>query len=73
METLDSKKEHLYSHRKNTIKKTAIMSHIIVILEYIVDSFIHIWSYLLITIPIAVAVQMSGAANTLTGPSRRSR
>lgn len=38
------------------------MSHIIVILEYIVDSFIHIWPYLLITIPIAVAVQMSGAA-----------
>ncbi len=38
------------------------MSNIIAILEYIVDSFIHIWPYLLITIPIAVAVQMSGAA-----------
>ncbi len=38
------------------------MTHIIVILEYIVDSFMHIWPYLLITIPIAVAVQMSGAA-----------
>jgi uncharacterized membrane protein YraQ (UPF0718 family) len=38
------------------------MSQIIAILEYIVDSFIHIWPYLLITIPIAVAVQMSGAA-----------
>jgi uncharacterized membrane protein YraQ (UPF0718 family) len=38
------------------------MSHLIAILEYIVDSFIHIWPYLLITIPIAVAVQMSGAA-----------
>ena len=39
------------------------MSHIQAILEYIVESFIHIWPYLLITIPIAVAVQMSGAAN----------
>jgi uncharacterized membrane protein YraQ (UPF0718 family) len=38
------------------------MSHILAILDYIVDSFIHIWPYLLITIPIAVAVQMSGAA-----------
>ena len=38
------------------------MSHITAILDYIVDSFIHIWPYLLITIPIAVAVQMSGAA-----------
>ncbi len=38
------------------------MSHILAILEYVVDSFIHIWPYLLITIPIAVAVQMSGAA-----------
>ena len=38
------------------------MSQISAILEYIVDSFIHIWPYLLITIPIAVAVQLSGAA-----------
>ena len=38
------------------------MNHIYAILEYIVESFIHIWPYLLITIPIAVAVQMSGAA-----------
>jgi hypothetical protein len=32
------------------------------ILEYVVDSFIHIWPYLLLTIPIAVAVKMSGAS-----------
>ena len=38
------------------------MNQIYAILEYIVESFIHIWPYLLITIPIAVAVQMSGAA-----------
>lgn len=29
---------------------------------FILDSFIHIWPYLVITIPIAVAVQVSGAA-----------
>jgi uncharacterized membrane protein YraQ (UPF0718 family) len=38
------------------------MSHILPIIEYIVESFLHIWPYLLITIPIAVAVQMTGAA-----------
>ncbi len=38
------------------------MSHILAVLDYIVESFIHIWPYLLITIPIAVAVKMSGAA-----------
>jgi uncharacterized membrane protein YraQ (UPF0718 family) len=30
------------------------------IVSYIIESFIHIWPYLLITIPIAVTVQMSG-------------
>lgn len=39
---------------------------ILEILQYIVDSFIHIWPYLLITIPIAVAVQMSGASNYIS-------
>lgn len=38
------------------------MSTILEILDYVIESFIHIWPYLLITIPIAVAVQMSGAA-----------
>ena len=32
------------------------------IIEYITDSFIHIWPYLLITVPISVAVKMSGAS-----------
>ena len=30
--------------------------------EFIIDAFLHIWPYLLITIPLAVAVQMSGAS-----------
>ncbi|UCD99456.1 MAG: permease [Chloroflexota bacterium] len=30
--------------------------------EYIIDSFVHTWPYILITIPIAVAVKMSGAS-----------
>ena len=30
------------------------------IVHFIFDSFLHIWPYLLITIPIAVAVRMSG-------------
>ncbi|MCP4539119.1 MAG: hypothetical protein GY832_18440 [Chloroflexi bacterium] len=32
------------------------------ILDFIVASFLHIWPYLLITIPLAVAVNLSGAA-----------
>jgi uncharacterized membrane protein YraQ (UPF0718 family) len=38
------------------------MENIIGILDYIVESFFHSWPYLLISIPIAVAVQMSGAS-----------
>lgn len=38
------------------------MSHIQAIFDYVVDSFVHIWPYLLITIPIAVVVKMSGVA-----------
>ena len=30
--------------------------------DFILDSFLHIWPYLLVTIPLAVAIQMSGAA-----------
>ena len=33
-----------------------MLNHITQILNYVVESFIHIWPYLLITIPIAVAV-----------------
>lgn len=32
------------------------------ITTFIIDAFLHIWPYLLITIPLAVAVQMSGAS-----------
>jgi len=39
-----------------------MLNHILQIIDYIVESFIHTWPYLLITIPIAVAVKMSGAA-----------
>lgn len=38
------------------------MDQIVKIAEFILDSFIHIWPYLVITIPIAVAVKISGAA-----------
>lgn len=38
------------------------MDQIIQIANYIVESFIHTWPYLLITIPIAVVVKMSGAS-----------
>jgi uncharacterized membrane protein YraQ (UPF0718 family) len=37
-------------------------THILAIAQYIVESFLHTWPYLLITIPIAVAVKMSGAS-----------
>jgi len=39
-----------------------MMSQIQQITDYIFESFIHTWPYLLITIPIAVAVKMSGAS-----------
>jgi len=39
-----------------------MMTHIFQITNYMVESFLHTWPYLLITIPIAVAVKMSGAS-----------
>lgn len=39
-----------------------MLDQIIIIINIIIDSFVHVWPYLLITIPLAVAVQMSGAA-----------
>lgn len=38
------------------------MEQILKIANFILDSFIHIWPYLIITIPLAVIVQISGAA-----------
>ena len=43
-----------------------MLSQITQILNYVVDSFIHIWPYLLVTIPIAVAVNMSGASKYIS-------
>lgn len=38
------------------------MEHVTTIALFIIDSFIHIWPYLLITIPLSVAVNLSGAS-----------
>lgn len=39
-----------------------MLHQILQISEYIIESFIHTWPYILITIPIAVAVKMSGVS-----------
>lgn len=39
-----------------------MFDQIVTIAQMIVDSFLHIWPYLLVTIPLAVAVQMTGAS-----------
>ena len=41
------------------------MELLLKILNYVLESFLHIWPYLVITIPIAVAVQLSGASKFL--------
>ncbi|NQU29832.1 MAG: permease [Anaerolineae bacterium] len=43
-----------------------MFDQILTILDYVVESFIHIWPYLLVTIPIAVAVNMSGASKHIS-------
>jgi len=43
-----------------------MLDNIIPIFEYVMDSFIHTWPYLLVTIPIAVAVKMSGASKYIS-------
>ncbi len=42
------------------------MEQIIKITEFITDSFIHIWPYLVVTIPIAVFVKLSGASKYIS-------
>lgn len=37
-------------------------AQILDISEFVIDAFLHIWPYLLVTIPLAVAVQMSGTS-----------
>ena len=39
-----------------------MIASILNISEFIIDAFLHIWPYLIVTIPLAVAVQMSGAS-----------
>lgn len=41
------------------------MELLLKILNYVLESFLHLWPYLIITIPIAVAVQLSGASKFL--------
>lgn len=43
-----------------------ILSHLTEIATFMLDSLINIWPYLLISIPLAVAVQMSGASNYIS-------
>jgi uncharacterized membrane protein YraQ (UPF0718 family) len=42
--------------------KNSAMDQILKIAEFIVKSFIHIWPYLLVTIPLAVVINLSGAS-----------
>ena len=39
-----------------------MIAPILKISQFIIEAFLHIWPYLLVTIPLAVAVQMSGAS-----------
>ena len=39
-----------------------MLDHILAITQFMLNAFLHVWPYLLITIPLAVAVQMSGAS-----------
>jgi uncharacterized membrane protein YraQ (UPF0718 family) len=43
-----------------------MLNHVLQIGQFILDSFLHIWPYLLITIPLAVAVNLSGASKYIT-------
>ncbi len=43
-----------------------MMTHISTILHMIAQSFLHTWPYLVLTIPLAVAVQMTGAARYIS-------
>jgi hypothetical protein len=52
-------------YRKNTINQTediTMLDPILKISQFIVEAFLHIWPYVVVTIPLAVAVQMSGAS-----------
>jgi uncharacterized protein len=40
-----------------------MLTHLLAITNFILEAFIHIWPYLLITIPLAVVIRLSGASN----------
>jgi uncharacterized membrane protein YraQ (UPF0718 family) len=42
------------------------MELLIKIFDYVLDSFLHIWPYLVITIPFAVAIQLSGISKYIS-------
>ncbi len=43
-----------------------MFDQILMIANFMVNAFLHVWPYLLITIPLAVAVQMSGASKYIS-------
>lgn len=43
-----------------------MLDQILTIAHFILDAFLHIWPYLLVTIPLAVVVQMSGASKYIS-------
>ena len=53
----------LFGISGNTIiGELKMTDEIVKIMDFMIDAFVHIWPYLVITIPIAVAVNMSGAS-----------
>ena len=44
-----------------------MLNEITEISDFIIGSFLHIWPYLLVTIPLAVAVKISGASKYIKG------
>ena len=40
-----------------------MLTYMLEITQFIIEAFMHIWPYLLITIPLAVAIRLSGASN----------
>lgn len=39
-----------------------MFDQVLTIVDFVIDAFLHVWPYLLVTIPLAVAVHMSGAS-----------
>ncbi len=43
-----------------------MINDLLIVANFILDAFLHIWPYLLVTIPLAVAVRMSGASKYIS-------